>query len=147
MKTTNLRRAVVSLVAVCVLLALPLTAAAQDNHCGFKGTYGYTGFGYTYEGNVLGFPAGNVSVTGTISMDGNGNSVIRQAEVVNGVLLNPAAEYSGTYTLNSDCTFTADLFGIPTFVGLVADHGKQVRAMITLPGVQVNFTNTIRIHP
>jgi hypothetical protein len=35
----------------------------------------------------------------------------------------------------------------PLFVGVVADHGKQVRAMATIPGVQVNFTNTIKVHP
>jgi hypothetical protein len=142
-----MKRYVLAIVTLSVILAIPMVAAADDNHCGAKGTYAYTGFGYTYEGNVLGLPAGNISINGTIAIDGKGNAFIRQAEVVNGVLLNPANEYTGTYTLNADCTFTATLFGAPAFVGVVADHGKQIRAMITLPGIQVNFTNTIRVHP
>jgi hypothetical protein len=142
-----MKRYVLAIVTLSVILAIPMVAAADDNHCGAKGTYAYTGFGYTYEGNVLGLPAGNISINGTIAIDGKGNAFIRQAEVVNGVLLNPANEYTGTYTLNADCTFTATLFDAPAFVGVVADHGKQIRAMITLPGIQVNFTNTIRVHP
>jgi hypothetical protein len=144
---TRLKRLALVMIPLSVLLAVPISAAAQNNHCGFKGTYAYTGFGYTYEGNALGFPAGNLSINGTITIDGNGNAFVRQAEVINGVLLNAAAEYTGTYTLNPDCTFTAAIGGVPGFVGVVADHGQQVRAMITLPGVQVNFTNTIRVYP
>jgi hypothetical protein len=149
MKTPNLKALAISIITLSVLLAVPMAAAADDNHCGAKGTYAYTGFGYTYDGNILGFPAGNLSINGMITLDGNGNSFIREAEVVNGVLLNAAAEYTGTYTLNPDCTFSATLPGAPgpIFVGVVADHGKQIRAMMTAPGIQVNFTNTIRVHP
>lgn len=149
MKTLNLKQVAVAIITLSVILAVPAVAAADDNHCGLKGTYAYTGFGYTYDGNILGFPAGNLSINGTITLDGNGNAFIREAEVVNGVLLNAAAEYTGTYTLYPDCTFTATLSGAPgpIFVGVVADHGKQIRAMMTAPGIQVNFTNTIRVHP
>ena len=148
MKTPTLKLLVLA-ITLCVFLAVPFAAAADDNHCGLKGTYAYTGFGNTFEGNLLGFPAGIVSTNGTITLDGNGNAFIREAEVVNGVLLNPAAEFTGTYTLNPDCTFTAMLNGVPgpIFVGVVADHGKQIRAMSTIPGVQVNYTNTIRVRP
>jgi hypothetical protein len=148
MRMPDLKQLAAVIITITAFVAVPISAAAVDNnHCGFKGTYGYTGFGNTFEGNLLGFPAGIISINGTITIDGNGNSFVREAEVVNGVLLNPAAEYTGTYTLNPDCTFTAEINGIPAFVGVVADHGKQVRAMITLPGVQVNFTNTIRVRP
>jgi hypothetical protein len=148
MKTPNLRALAIAIITLTMVLAVPMAAAADDNRCGLKGTYAYTGFGYTYEGNILGFPAGNLSINGTITLDGNGNAFIREAEVVNGVLLNAAAEYTGTYTLSPDCTFTATLPGAPgpIFVGVVADHGKQIRAMMTAPGIQVNFTNTIRMH-
>ena len=148
MRVPDWKRLAAIIIAVAAFLAVPIGAvAADDSHCGFKGTYAYTGFGNTFEGNLLGFPAGIISVNGTITIDGKGNSFVRQAEVVNGVLLNAAAEYAGTYTLNPDCTFTAEIGGVPAFVGVVADHGRQVRAMITIPGVQVNFTNTIKVHP
>ena len=135
------------LVTLSVILAVPVVAAADDNHCGLRGTYAFTGFGTTYEGNPLGFPAGVVSSNGTLTADGNGNVFIREAEVFNGVLFNAAAEYAFTYTLNPDCTFVASLNGAPVFVGVVADHGKQIRGMSVVPGVQVNYTNTIRVHP
>ncbi len=136
------------LTVVCLLvLGVTFAAAADDNHCGLKGTYAYTGFGYTYDGNPLGFPAGYITASGTVTFDGNGNSFIRQAEDVNGQLINANAEYTGTYVLNPDCSFTTTLFGITAFGGVVADHGKQIRAMITIPGIQVSFTNTIRVHP
>lgn len=144
-----MKRLIVAIITLSVLLAVPVVAAAaDDNHCGAKGTYAFTGFGTTYEGNLF-FPVGNISLNGTITLDGNGNSFIRETEVVNGVVVNFSKEYTGTYTLNPDCTFTASLTGVPVpiFVGVVADHGKQIRAMITAPGVQVNFTNTIRVHP
>lgn len=146
MKVPTSKPFVAAIIMLLAVLAVPFAAAADDNHCGLKGTYAYTGFGYTYEGNPLGFPAGNLSISGTVTFDGNGNSFIRQAEVINGQLIHDNAEYTGTYTLNPDCTFTSTLFGITAFGGVVADHGKQIRAMITIPGIQVNFTNTIRVH-
>ncbi len=142
-----MKRLSLAIVTLSMIFAVPLVAAADQNSCGLKGTYAYTGFGYTYDGNPLGFPAGYITASGTVTFDGNGNSFIRQAEVVNGQLINANAEYAGTYALNPDCTFTTTLFGVTAFGGVVADHGKQIRAMITIPGIQVSFTNTIRVHP
>jgi hypothetical protein len=147
MRTPDWKQVAAVILAVTAFLAVPIGAAAQDNHCGLRGTYAFTGFGNTFEGNLLGFPAGVVSTNGTISFDGTGNAFVREAEVVNGVLLNAAAEYTIPYTLNPDCTFTGMIAGIPALVGVVADHGKQIRAMSAIPGVQVNFTNTIRVRP
>jgi len=143
------KRLAVAIITLSVILAAPFATAEGNNHCGLRGTYAFTGFGATFEGNALGFPAGAVSTNGTATFYENGNSVVREVEVINGVLLNPAAEYTGTYTLNSDCTFTVTINGttFPGFVGVVTDNGKQIRAMTTIPGVQVNFTNTIRVHP
>ncbi len=155
MRTPNLKRLAVALlltgaiVTFSVLVSAPIRAAADGNHCGAKGTYAFTGFGNTFEGNALRFPVGIASTNGTITLDGNGNAFIREAEVFNGVLFKPAAEYSGTYTLNPDCTFAATLPGAPgpVFVGVVADQGKQIRAMSTIPGVQVNYISTVKVHP
>ena len=149
MKAPILKRLAVAIITIAAIVAVPVSAAADDNHCGLKGTYAFTGFGYTFSGNPLGLPAGVASTNGTVTFDGNGNSVAREVEVVNGLLINPAAEYPGTYTLNPDCTFTSTLPGAggPVFVGVVADDGKQIRAMSTIPGVQINFTNTIRVQP
>ena len=149
MKAPNLKGLAVAIITLSMFLAAPFAAAADDNHCGLKGTYAFTGFGYTFDGNALGFPTGVLSTSGTLTLDGEGNWSVKEVEVVNGQVVNPAATYAGTYILNSDCTFAAMLSGVPgpIFVGVVADHGKQIRAMSTIPGVQVNYTNTIRVHP
>ena len=148
MRVPDLKRLAAIIITVAAFLAVPIGTAAQD-HCGLKGTYAFTGFGNTFEGNPLGFPAGTISANGTVTFDGNGNWLVKEVEVVNGQLVNPSATYAGTYALNSDCTFAAILPGVPgpIFVGVVADHGKQIRAMSTTPGEQVNYTNTIRVHP
>jgi len=123
--------------------------AANGNSCGAFGTYGYTGFGTTFPGNALGFPAGTVSTNGTITVEKNGHFTIHEVEVVDGHVLNPSATFEGTLTAGPDCTFTATLPPLPgpAFVGVVVDNGKQVRALITIPGVQVNFVSTAQVAP
>jgi hypothetical protein len=156
MRTPNLKRLAVALlitgaiITFSVLLSSPIgAAAAHGNRCGAKGTYGYTGFGNAFDGNPLGFQPGVVSSNGTLTLDGNGNVLIREAEVNNGQVFNSAATFAGTYTLNPDCTFTAMLPGLPgpVFVGVVVDNGNQIRAMSTIPGVQVNYLSTVKVHP
>jgi hypothetical protein len=142
----------VSLIAFIALRSEPVTAAAVDNHdgntCGAKGTYGYVGLGTTFDNNALGFPPGLASTNGTITLDGNGHWFVREAEVANGVLLNSAATFGGNLTINPDCTFVATLPPLegPALVGVVVDNGNQVRAMSTIPGVQVSYVATVKIH-
>ena len=98
-------------------------------------------------GNPFGFPVGVLSTNGTLTLDGNGNWIVREVEVVNGQVFNPAATFAGTYTLNPDCTFAAMITGVPepVFVGVVVDHGNQIRAMGTTPGEQINYVSTIKV--
>jgi hypothetical protein len=61
MRTPNLKHLagalllVVAIITLGMLVAAPSSAgtAAQGNRCGAKGTYGYTGFGNVFEGNIL----------------------------------------------------------------------------------------------
>jgi hypothetical protein len=159
MRTPDLKRIAVVLlltgafiITLSVLLSAPIGVAGASGfgtRCGAKGAYGYTGFGTAFDGNPLGFPAGIVSSNGTLTLDGNGNVVIHEVEVASGQVFNPDATFSGTYTLNPDCTFAATLPGLPgpVFVGVVVDNGKQIRAMSTIPGVQVNYISTFKVHP
>ena len=145
-----------AIITFSALRSGPIIAAAaagvpandHDGHgCGARGTYGYTGFGNTFEPNPFNFPAGVLSTNGTITLDGNGNWMVHEVEVVNGQVVNPAATFGGTYTLNPDCTFAAMILGVPgpVFVGVVVDRGNQIRAMGTTPGEQVNYVSTVRI--
>lgn len=130
----------------------PIRAAEaphSGSSCGLQGVYGYVGTGNTFDGNALGFPTGLVSTMGTIAFDGRGNWSVHEVEVVNGMPVNSDAMFSGTYTVHPDCTFTGtipDLTG-GGLNGVAVDHGKQVRAISTIPGVQVNYTATVRIRP
>lgn len=117
--------------------------------CGAFGTYGYTGFGTTYAGNPLGFPAGTATTNGIITLGKDGSVSIHEVEVINGEVVNPSADYTGNFTLGPGCTFTATLTGGSgtALVGVVGDNGKQVRAMSTIPGVQVIYIATVRVSP
>lgn len=142
----------VTMIAFCAFRSGPVSAAAatvsaDGQSCGARGAYGYTGFGNTFEGNPFGFPTGVLSTNGTLTLDGNGNWVVSEVEVVNGVVVNSSATFSGTYSLNPDCTFAAMIPGVPgpVFVGVVVDHGNQIRAMGTTPGEQINYVSTVKI--
>ena len=159
MRTPNLKRLAVALlltgafiITLSVLLSSPVgvaVASAEGNSCGAKGTYGYTGFGNAFAGNPLGFQPGVVSSNGTLTLDGDGNILIHEVEVNNGQVFNADATLAGTYTLGPDCTITAMLPGLPgpMFVGVVVDNGKQIRAMSTIPFLQINFVSTVKVHP
>lgn len=160
-KTPGLTRLSVALLlagAVITFSALrsgPIHAAAAQavpaasRACGGVGTYGYTGFGTVFPGNALGFPAGTASTNGTITFDQNGHWTVHEVEVGDGQVTNPSATFGGTFTVNPDCTFTADLPPLPgtALVGVFVDNGKQIRAMLTIPGIQVNYLSTVKIHP
>lgn len=124
---------------------------ANANSCGATGTYGYTGFGTIFAGNAAGFPAGSASTNGTITFERNGHVTIHEVEVVDGQVVSPAggSTFEGTLTVNHDCTFTATLPPLPgtAIVGVVVDNGKQLRAMLTIPGVQLNFVSTAQVNP
>ncbi len=117
--------------------------------CGAFGTYGFVGFGSTYAGNPLGLPAGTATTNGTITLGKDGSVSIHEVEIVNGEVVNPSADFTGTFALGSDCAFTAMLAGGsgPALVGVVVDNGNQIRAMTTIPGVQVVYIATVRVSP
>lgn len=63
--------------------------AGQGSSCHAMGTYGYTGFGTIFPGNAAGFPPGTASSNGTISLDGKGNVLIHEVEVIEGTVVSP----------------------------------------------------------
>lgn len=98
-RTPKLTRLAVALLltgAVITFTALrsgPIRAfaahAGHGNHCGARGTYGYTGFGNVFPGNLTGFPPGIASTNGTITLDGKGNMLIHEVEVIEGHVVSP----------------------------------------------------------
>jgi hypothetical protein len=157
-KAAGFKRIAVGLLLAGAIIAFaafrygPTPAAAANpasNACGLKGTYGYVGTGNTFDGNALGFPTGLVSTMGTITLDGNGNWSVREVEVVNGATVNSDAMFSGIYTVSPDCTFAGTIPGLTGggLEGVAVDQGKQIRAISTIPGVQVNYVATVKVSP
>lgn len=103
-----------------------------------KGTYA---FGLT--GSVIG--VGPIGASGTTTFDGEGNFSI--TGYVNTTTLNPVQHgtFNGTYTVNPvDCTASATvnvpapgLFGLTQveFQAVIVDEGREIRYLITTPGV------------
>ena len=77
--------------------------------------FGLVGF-FTADGN------GNISGVGTISVDG---------------VITPNVQVTATYTVDPEtCTVTASS-NLGTFIGAIADGGKEVRAISTTAGLTV----------
>ena len=104
-----------------------------------KGTYGFYGNGTFLPGNPDGEVAGPYTTVGIIKFDGAGHfSVPAETETFNG---QPAVDppFGGTYTVKSDCTFTAaNQFG-GSFAGVVVADSDEIYLMATDPGVVLNF--------
>lgn len=115
-------------------------AHANDRSCGLYsvvGTYGVSG------GGTVGLGTANSvqdSEVGLLTADGNGNVSGSVTFSANGTLL--AATYTGTYTVNSDCTASAsisDSLGEHLHeTGVVLKGGSEIRFIGTDPGAEVS---------
>lgn len=101
------------------------------------GTYGVSGGGTVQVGTAD--PVQDTEV-GLLTADGNGNVSGSVTFSANGTLL--AATYTGTYTVNSDCTASAsitDSLGEHLHeVGVVLKGGAEIRFIGTDPGAEVS---------
>jgi uncharacterized membrane protein len=129
--------------AICGLLAASALANASDTctTATFQGAYGLTVNGVLSPAGGPGITIGGVQ---RIHSDGKGNLTASQALILNGVPLvdNPPSYFSpwtGTYTLNSDCTGLAFLTNIPSgganflWLSFVVDTGGFQIRMVAVP--------------
>jgi uncharacterized membrane protein len=87
-----------ALFALALVAVAPAMQADEHHGCSFHGvsaTYGYSASGIR---NGIG-PAASV---GTVTLDKDGNAVGAQTASFNGVILTET--FTGTYTVNDDCT-------------------------------------------
>jgi len=128
-----------------VTAALPLHAA-QCSVNSIAGSYGYTTSGFIASSATTFLPAAAV---GTITFDGHGNVSGSQTRVVAGSPLDET--YSGTYTVNADCTGSFTVLVEPdtrtSTLNLVwTDNTNSAVAVFTNPGFILTATAR-RIHP
>jgi hypothetical protein len=119
-------------------LTHPAKARAQNgcNASTIQGT-----FVYAFEGLAGGVPVAGI---GRVTLDGSANGTGSDTISINGVPLQRT--YTGTYTVNSDCTGSAtykDSLG-QTFheSGIVMNGGNQIAVIVTDPGAVLAFTDT-----
>jgi len=111
-----------------------------------SGSYGYTTNGFVLAPNGVFVPA---AAAGRIDFDAQGNVSGTQTRVVAGSAL--AETYSGTYTVNADCTGDFNVVVQPdtrtSSVHLVwTDNRKGISAVFTTPGFVLTATAS-RISP
>jgi hypothetical protein len=134
MKRTTASPALVVLLCIVFAATLAPAARADDHACSNRSVAGT--YGYTTTGTRLGI--GPVAGVGVSTLDRNGDVSGKQTVSFNGVIANET--YTGTYTVNSDCTGTATLVvssSIPAFnrtstLDLVwVDNSSAIRMIFT----------------
>jgi hypothetical protein len=150
MKDTGLRPTLLALVLLAMAASIGIStvshrsltgvAHAKNRGCDLQsvfGTYGVSGGGTVGVGTAT--PVQDTEV-GLLTADGNGNVSGSVTFSANGTLL--AATYTGTYTVNSDCTASAsinDSLGEHLHeTGVVLKDGSEIRFIGTDPGAEVS---------
>ena len=131
--------------ALFVTIALP-AQATQCSLANVAGSYGYTTSGFVATPTGAFVPA---AAAGKITFDRHGNVSGTQTRVVAGSSLDET--YSGTYSVNPDCTGSFTVQVQPdtrtSTVDLVwTDNTNGISAVFTNPGFILTAT-AIRIHP
>jgi hypothetical protein len=142
----NLKR---MLIVLTVLLLSSFHSFAAGFTCSLakvSGSYGYTTSGFVLAPSGVFVPA---AAAGRINFDAQGNVSGTQTRVVAGSAL--AETFSGTYTVNPDCTGDFTVLVQPdtrtSSVHLVwTDNAKGVSAVFTTPGFVLTATAS-RISP
>jgi hypothetical protein len=130
------------MLSVGVLIFALAAGQAEASSCSqatVSGSYGYTTSGFVALGGGF-VPA---AAAGRIDFDSQGNVTGTQTRIVGGSAL--AETYSGTYTVNPDCTGDFTVVVQPdtrtSSVHLVwTDNAKGVSAVFTTPGFVLTAT-------
>lgn len=105
-----------------------------------RGSYSYTAQGVVLAGSPLPVPVGPFVSIGTVKLDGGGNITEHITnDNFNGTIL-PAINYTGTYSVNDDCSGTANLVGRAPYKFVIADGGNEIYFMLDAPGTVVTGT-------
>lgn len=110
-------------------------ANARHGRCSnadLRGTYGFSANGMNLNGAPL--PPGLLgpfASAGSAVYDGEGNVSLSAIASFNGAL-QPAAA-SGTYEVGPDCLFTSSLDNGTSFLGVIADGGRELFILQTTP--------------
>ncbi len=103
-----------------------------------QGSYGFTAQGTLVPNPALppGIPTGPYASQGLVALDGFGNLTSLVNDNFNGVVV-PTAPNTGKYTVNDNCTGSAQLANGVVYNFTVVEGGKEILFSIGVPGVAV----------
>jgi len=140
MKRSTIARTFTIAAVSALVLGITPAASAADKGCSvasLQGTFAYTGTGFIVTPAAF---AGPFAEVGTQTFDGKGATTTTFTASRNGNIFQ--ATFTGTYTVNPDCTGTFNLssaelgFSVPLFF-VIDDNLTEFRAVETLPGAVV----------
>ena len=141
MKRSSIAKTFSAAVTLLALSIAPAAKADSDNkgcsNASLKGTFAYTGTGFIVTPAAF---AGPFAEVGTQTFDGKGATSTTFTASQNGNMFQTT--FTGTYTVNPDCTGTADLpnpaLGLTvTLFFVIDDNLNGFQAIETLPGAVV----------
>ena len=127
---------VISFVSLLVLGLVSRVQARECSNASLKGAYGAS-----CEGTIVG--VGPLAVVSVLTADGDGNISGVETLSVNGVITT-GVTLIGTYTVNANCTgsivTTTPDGSVTDHNFVIDDHKKEIRIIVTEPGVVVVCT-------
>jgi hypothetical protein len=122
---------------------LPVLAHAEDLHCTnatLQGSFAFTAEGTTLAG--LGLPAsltGAFASSGSAEFDGSGHFELTATSSFAGVVQGPST-VSGTYSVNTDCSYSSQATNGVYFRAVIVDHGREILILQANNGVVIAGT-------
>jgi hypothetical protein len=124
--------------SICFLGIAPPVHAKHGNECtqeSLRGSYGYVFSGLQFPSAPSAVGAGPVAAAGLFVFDGEGG-LIAQDTFNNGVMISHRTG-AGTYTVDSDCTGSAQLgggFASFSFYFVIVSREREFSLLVTNPG-------------
>jgi hypothetical protein len=147
MKSSTIAKIFTFVAVTALALSIAPTAKADDKGCSnlsLQGTFAYTGTGFVVTPAVI---AGPFAEVGTQTFDGTGGTTTTFTASQNGNIFQTT--FTGTYTMNADCTGTITLIAPPppppapqapitiTLFFVIDYNLSEFHAIETLPGAVV----------
>ena len=102
-----------------------------------RGEFGFIAHGTTLA--ALGLPAaltGAFASSGSASFDGSGHFTLTATSSFQGVIQGPST-VTGTYSVNSDCSYTSQASNGVSFQAAIVEGGRELFILQTTPGVVI----------
>jgi hypothetical protein len=129
--------------ATIAFAIVPFTVQAKDSDrhtCtdeSLQGKFGFTAHGMTLPALGLQAPlTGAFASSGLADFDGLGHFTLTATSSFNGVIQGPAT-VTGTYAVNSDCSYTSKASNGVTFRAVIVNNGRELLILQTTPGVVI----------